>query len=73
MLKPLILVNEKENERLEALKAYDLLDSEAEITFDSLTNLAAIACEVPICLISLVDKNRQWFKSYPCYCGKCCQ
>lgn len=63
MLKPLILVTEKENERLEALKAYDLLDSEAESTFDSLTNLAAIACEVPICLISLVDKNRQWFKS----------
>jgi len=61
MIDPKIPFNEKE--RLKALKSYEILDSESELIFDSLTKLAASICNVPICLISLVDENRQWFKS----------
>src|SRR5881628_2762908 len=49
--------------RLEALREYRILDTEAEPAFDDLTFLAACICEAPIALISLVDENRQWFKS----------
>lgn len=52
-----------EKERLEALASYGIMDSEPEERLDNLTKLAAEICEVPICLISLVDENRQWFKS----------
>ncbi|UTW06120.1 PAS domain S-box protein [Pseudomonas benzenivorans] len=49
--------------RLAELERYALLDSPAEEAFDDLTLLAAQLCEVPIALISLVDAERQWFKS----------
>jgi signal transduction histidine kinase/ActR/RegA family two-component response regulator len=49
--------------RLHALYDYDVLDTEAEKIFDDLTQLAAQICNTPITLISLVDPNRQWFKS----------
>ncbi|WP_293747106.1 GAF domain-containing hybrid sensor histidine kinase/response regulator [uncultured Paraglaciecola sp.] len=49
--------------RLKALYDYDLLDTEAEKIFDDLTQLAAKICDTPITLISLVDADRQWFKS----------
>lgn len=54
---------ENELERLKALYDYDVLDTEAEQLFDDLTNLAAQLCNTPITLISLVDSDRQWFKS----------
>ncbi|MGJ8564884.1 MAG: GAF domain-containing sensor histidine kinase [Alphaproteobacteria bacterium] len=53
----------KEMERLEALYSFDLLDSAAEKQFDDITLLASVICECPIALVSLVDENRQWFKS----------
>ncbi len=53
----------KEAERLKALNHYQILDSFPEEQFDRLTKLACIICDVPISLISLVDENRQWFKS----------
>jgi two-component system cell cycle sensor histidine kinase/response regulator CckA len=52
-----------ERKRLEVLWEYDVLDTVPEAVFDDLTDLAAHICEVPIALISLVDEDRQWFKS----------
>jgi len=52
-----------EVDRLTALRAYEILDTLYETQFDALTRLAASICKVPISLISLVDKDRQWFKS----------
>lgn len=49
--------------RLEVLRGFDVLDSGAEKVYDDLTRLTADLCEVPVCLISLVEEDRQWFKS----------
>jgi hypothetical protein len=54
---------DNEKKRLKVLWQYDVLDSVPEALFDDLTELAACICEAPIALISLVDENRQWFKS----------
>jgi len=54
---------EDEASRLRELYRLDILDSAAEVCFDRITRIAAAAVDVPICLISLVEFDRQWFKS----------
>ena len=52
-----------EERRLAALYDYELLDTPSEDVFDAFTQLAAHLCATPIALISLIDRDRQWFKS----------
>lgn len=52
-----------EVQRIKVLWQYEVLDTVPEEVFDELTNLAAQICGAPIALITLVDENRQWFKS----------
>lgn len=52
-----------EAQRLSALLACNVLDTPPEQGFDDLTRLARKLCDAPIALISLLDENRQWFKS----------
>lgn len=50
-------------QRLKVLRSLDVLDTAPEKTYDDLTKLTAELCEAPVCLVSLVEKDRQWFKS----------
>ena len=52
-----------EDERLAALERYQIMDTHSEQAFDALTRIAAMVCDVPIAIITLIDGRRQWFKS----------
>ncbi len=52
-----------EHDRLRSLLALDVLDSPPEVEFDGIVRAAAVACGVPISLVSLVTADRQWFKA----------
>ncbi|QBE65372.1 GGDEF domain-containing protein [Pseudoduganella lutea] len=56
-------IPENEAERLHALRALQILDSSHEERFDRVTRLAKRLFGVPISLVSLIDEDRQWFKS----------
>jgi signal transduction histidine kinase len=52
-----------EDQRLQDLLSYDMLDSSPEEEFNDLVQLASVICNTPISLITLLDKERQWFKA----------
>jgi GAF domain-containing protein len=52
-----------ESKRMATLRKYHILDSPAEAEFDNLTAMAAHICGTPVALITLIDSDRQWFKS----------
>jgi hypothetical protein len=52
-----------ELDRLSAVRAYEILDSQPEVDFDALTRLAANALNMPAAVIGMMDANRLWFKS----------
>ena len=52
-----------EADRLAAVRRYRILDTEPEQRFDDLALLASQICGTPMALISLVDRDRQWFKA----------
>ncbi len=52
-----------EQVRLRELKALDIMNSDAESSFDTIVDLAAAITQAPIAVISLLDESRQWFKA----------
>ena len=52
-----------EDTRIEALLALNIIDTPPEERFDRLTRMAKLSLNVPIAVVSLVDTDRQWFKS----------
>lgn len=62
MIEAIIPVNEES--RLRKLYELGILDTLEEQAYDDLTRLAAEICDTPIALVSLIDRDRQWFKSH---------
>ncbi len=58
------LVPDNEILRLKELSELNILDTKEELEYDALTQLAASIGECPISLVSLLDEERQWFKSH---------
>ncbi|WP_393958229.1 GAF domain-containing protein [Methylorubrum sp. POS3] len=56
-------VRVEEDARLAALAAFDILDTPPERGFDDIVHLARRLCAAPVALVSLVDRDRQWFKA----------
>ncbi len=56
-------IPQDEAQRLKVLRSLDILDTPSEERFDRLTRIANRLFDVPIALVSLVDEDRQWFKS----------
>ncbi len=52
-----------ETERLATLHALNILDTAPEAAFDALVQLASYICETPCAVLTLIDKDRQWFKT----------
>ncbi|WP_127845182.1 GAF domain-containing protein [Psychroflexus aestuariivivens] len=52
-----------ENNRLEDLKSYKILDTNPEDELNELAEIASLTCNAPISLITFIDKDRQWFKA----------
>lgn len=55
--------SEEENQRIEDLQSYGILDTPTDASFDHITKLAAAICGTPIAAVTLIDSDRQWIKS----------
>lgn len=49
--------------RLRTLRAFGILDSGSDARFDAIVAEAAALCAAPVALVSLIDRDRQWFKA----------
>src|SRR5574343_17356 len=58
-----MLHQDEEEKRLKVLKEFNILDTKPEEIYDDITQIASSICNMPVAMISLVDKNRQFFKS----------
>ena len=56
-------IPDNEDQRLRALYDLSILDSPREQSYDDIAQLAMMMCNVPVAVVSLVDRDRQWFKS----------
>lgn len=52
-----------EDRRQRALESYRILDTLPEAAYDDIVRLASLICEAPIAMVSLIDRERQWFKA----------
>lgn len=57
------LIPKDEEERLKAVRRYDVLDTPRDGAFDRITRIASLVLEMPIAIVSIVDHDRIWFKS----------
>ena len=55
--------HQDQEQRLETLGSFAILDTEAEADYDDIARLAAAICETPVGVVSFVDAERQWFKA----------
>lgn len=60
---PAALLPPNEEERLQVLESYGILDTEEEQAYDDLTHLATALCQTPTAMMTLIDRDRQWVKS----------
>ncbi|WP_165186131.1 PAS domain S-box protein [Caulobacter soli] len=56
-------MSDNEAKRIRALQSYGVLDTSPDVSFDRITQLACDLFDAPIALVSLIDEDRQWFKS----------
>lgn len=56
-------IPENESQRLDAVRYYEILDTEPEVEFDALTRVAAHTFGAPIAVVAMLDSDRLWFKS----------
>lgn len=52
-----------EEERIEALRSYQILDTPREPEYDEIVSVVSAICDVPISVVNLIDRERQWFKA----------
>ncbi|RRB02745.1 GAF domain-containing hybrid sensor histidine kinase/response regulator [Larkinella rosea] len=57
-------IPDNDAQRLESLRQYFLLDTAPEAEYDRVSHIASQICQTPIAMVSLIDKDRQWVKSY---------